>query len=108
MKLIKITNDDNYTDKFTERLIIVCIIPMVIVFILLCIAFIYYTTKIPIPQPPSYDTSSKFTRIESSAIKNSYDIVYDNETKVMYAVSYNGDFTVLLNADGTPLLYKGE
>ena len=41
-----------------------------------------------------------------------YDVVYDRETKVMYAMSnsrYNvGNFTVLLNVDGTPKLYKGE
>ena len=42
----------------------------------------------------------------------SYAVVYDRETKVMYAMSnsrYNvGNFTVLLNVDGTPKLYKGE
>lgn len=41
-----------------------------------------------------------------------YQIVYDKETKVMYVMSdssYNrGNFTVLLNVDGTPKLYKGE
>lgn len=39
-----------------------------------------------------------------------YDIVYHKETKVMYIVScgqYNrGDFTVMVNADGTPMVYK--
>lgn len=39
-----------------------------------------------------------------------YDIVYHKETKVMYIVSdgeYNrGNFTVMVNADGTPMLYK--
>ena len=42
----------------------------------------------------------------------SYAVVYDRETKVMYAISdatYNqGNFTMLVNADGTPKLYKGE
>ena len=41
-----------------------------------------------------------------------YDVVYDRETKIMYTISkgsYNmGNFTVLLNVDGTPKLYKGE
>lgn len=41
-----------------------------------------------------------------------YDIVYDKKTKVMYAVSqgyYNmGNFTLLVNSDGTPLLYEEE
>lgn len=44
--------------------------------------------------------------------KAKYQIVYDKETKVMYAMSdssYNrGNFTMLVNADGTPKLYKGE
>ena len=40
----------------------------------------------------------------------SYAVMYDRETKVMYAISdatYNqGNFTMLVNADGTPKLYK--
>ena len=41
-----------------------------------------------------------------------YCIVYDRETKVMYAVSnsgYNyGNFTLLVDANGNPLLYEGQ
>ena len=41
-----------------------------------------------------------------------YLVVYDKETKVMYAVSYygagSGVFTLLVNADGTPKLWKEE
>ena len=40
------------------------------------------------------------------------DIVYDRYTGVMYSVSScaynNGDYTVLVDADGKPLLYEGE
>lgn len=43
---------------------------------------------------------------------SAYTVWYDRETKIMYVMSnssYNvGNFTVLLNADGTPKLYKGE
>lgn len=39
-----------------------------------------------------------------------YSIVYDKETRVMYAVSagrYNvGTFTLLVNEDGTPMIWK--
>lgn len=39
-----------------------------------------------------------------------YKIVYHQETKVMYAISNGGHnggtFTVMLDADGKPLLYK--
>lgn len=40
----------------------------------------------------------------------SYSIVYNKKTRVMYAVStgtYNmGTFTLLVNADGTPMIWK--
>lgn len=52
---------------------------------------------------------SMFVVVESSGI---WRVVYHRETKVMYAVSigfYNmGNFTLLVNADGTPMLYEGE
>lgn len=41
---------------------------------------------------------------------SSYDIVYQRETKVMYAISdgvYNGGtVTLLVNADGSPMLWE--
>lgn len=52
------------------------------------------------------DASSRFVEIERSGI---WSVVYDKDTKVMYTVSigsYNGgNFTMLVNTDGTPLLY---
>lgn len=54
------------------------------------------------------DTPSQFTVIENSGY--GYYIVYHKDTKVMYAVSkgqYNkGNFTLLVNPDGTPQLYE--
>jgi hypothetical protein len=53
------------------------------------------------------DEPSMFILVESSSL---WYVVYHRETKVMYAVSngyYNmGNFTVLVNADGTPMLYE--
>lgn len=54
-------------------------------------------------------TDKRFVKVSDE----SYFIVYyDKKTKVMYAVSncsYNyGTVTLLVNADGTPLLYEGE
>lgn len=53
--------------------------------------------------------SSMFAVVETTY---NYEIVYNKATKVMYAVSdgsYNhGTFTLLVNADGTPMIYKGE
>ena len=45
-------------------------------------------------------------------VGTTYKIVYHQKTKVMYAIStglYNaGTFTVMLDADGKPLLHKGD
>lgn len=51
--------------------------------------------------------SSMFVIIEKT---RNYYIVYHKETKVIYAVSYGsyncGTFTLLVDSDGKPLLYK--
>lgn len=53
--------------------------------------------------------SSMFVRLENTG---SWQIVYHKETKVMYAVSiggYNsGNFTLMVNPDGTPQIWNGE
>lgn len=60
-------------------------------------------------QPKELESAdgSSFLMVEDGV---SYDIVYHKETKVMYIVSggqYNrGSFTVMVNADGTPMIYK--
>lgn len=62
----------------------------------------------------AYDTEdenlkSMFVEVE---IGNTWRIVYDKETKVMYAVSdsgYNfGNFTLLVDENGNPKLWDGE
>lgn len=54
---------------------------------------------------------SMFVVIERNSL-DSYRIVYHRDTKVMYAIScggYNaGNFTVLLNPDGSPMLWEGD
>lgn len=51
--------------------------------------------------------ASRMVTVEET---NAYLIVYDKYTKVMYAVSaggYNcGNFTLLIDANGNPLLYE--
>lgn len=47
--------------------------------------------------------SSRFVNIER---QTEWDVVYDRETLVVYTVSENGFFTVLMDKDGNPLLYK--
>jgi hypothetical protein len=52
---------------------------------------------------------SEFVIVESADI---WYVVYHKKTKVMYVVSngtYNrGTFTLLVNADGTPMIWEGE
>lgn len=51
--------------------------------------------------------ASMFVEVEQTTI---WKVVYHKDTKVMYVVScggYNsGDFTLLVNADGTPMLWN--
>ena len=52
--------------------------------------------------------TSMFIRVEQEMLNgSSYSVVYHKETKVMYAVSYTAAFTVMLDADGKPLLWEG-
>lgn len=52
---------------------------------------------------------SRFVRVENAAI---WEVVADRETGVMYAVSTGvhnlGTFTLLVDANGKPLLWKGD
>ena len=56
----------------------------------------------------SNDNTSMFVFLEETP---QWDVVYHKDTKVMYAVSCYGSgsgvFTVLLNSDGTPMIYGG-
>lgn len=51
---------------------------------------------------------SRFVVVEKTSI---WRVVYDKDTKVMYAISYGGyncgTFTLLVDADGNPLLWSG-
>lgn len=82
---------------------------MFIAFIVaLCIIFTGCSSN-PTESKVIEEEPSMFVVIESSS---AWCVVYHRETKVMYAVSkgyYNlGNFTLLVNADGTPMLYEGE
>ena len=76
---------------------------LILVFIVLIVIFTGCNNK----NTSQEQEDSLFIVIESSY---SYKIVYNRETRVMYAVStgvYNyGNFTVLVNEDGTPQIYN--
>lgn len=64
-------------------------------------------TKVEAANDIKQDETSMFVKIEDT---DAWMIVYHRETKVMYAVSYSGDnygnFTLLVNADGSPMLWE--
>lgn len=55
----------------------------------------------------SYSGDNMFVVVQSNW---TYKVVYHKDTKVMYAISCDKDnggyFTLLVNADGSPMLYK--
>lgn len=55
------------------------------------------------------EDTSMFIKVETTT---DWDVVYHKDTKVMYVVSdggYNeGTFTLLVDADGKPMIYGGE
>ena len=56
-------------------------------------------------EEPRADAPSMFVKVEGCG---TFNIVYDRDTKVMYAVSSSdhfGNVTMLVNADGTPKVW---
>lgn len=55
------------------------------------------------------ESESMFVKVEDGQL---YYVVYHKDTKVMYAVSDSsrncGNFTLLVNPDGSPMIYDGE
>lgn len=76
--------------------------------IALCSCLLVGCTEYPGPKE-EISRESSFIIVEDGA---SYYIVYHKDTKVMYALSaggYNcGSFCLLMNADGTPMIWAGE
>ena len=85
-----------------KALLIICIVA-------LCVALAGCETTVEKQTQAPNEVKSMFVILEETMI---WLVVYDRETKVMYAVSYgsynSGDFTMLVNADGTPKLWRGE
>ena len=64
------------------------------------------------PNSQEEESTNMFVYIQKADFSTAYDVVYHKDTKVMYTISqgaYNsGTFTLLVNPDGTPMLYEGE
>jgi len=84
-------------------------ISLIIIVLIILAGWILKDITIPTNNEGNTNNGSRFIVIEDNYI---YQIVYDRETKVQYAISrgsYNqGTFYLLVNADGKPLLYKEE
>lgn len=76
---------------------------------LLLVLLVFASCTATVEKTKNQQEVSMFVQIERT---NIWRIVYHKETKVLYAVSnggYNsGNFTVLVNPDGTPMLWKGD
>lgn len=57
----------------------------------------------------TYEDDDRFVAVATYQTSGAYErVLYDKETKVMYLfvkAGYGGGLTVLLNPDGTPMLY---
>ena len=77
-----------------------------VLFTSVCVACTHNDTIIS----PTADNTSLIPEFDQVAAGRGYKIVYDINTGVMYTVSTgtynNGNFSVLYNVDGTPLLYS--
>ena len=91
----------------TKRIICALLCVIFAFFLVGCGTVTVYERVDEKPQQPV----SMFVIVEGGGL-DSYRIVYHRDTKVMYAVSaggYNsGNFTVLVNPDGSPMLWKGD
>lgn len=83
---------------------------------LLCVIFAFFligcNTRIERADEKPQQSVSMFVIVEGGKGLDSYCIVYHRDTKVMYAIScgtYNsGNFTVLVNPDGSPMIWEGD
>lgn len=79
-------------------------------FILLFTAMLFASCDLSeVEKQPRLDEASMFVLVEET---EHWDVVYHRDTKVMYVISsYPGNgqgvFTLLVDRDGKPLLYKG-
>ena len=90
----------NYKKFILPALILAVFVSLLIMYF----SRLYTEAKWEIFEP---ETGAMFTEIEHT---ENWAVVYQNETRVMYAVSYDqdggtGEFTLLVNQDGSPQTY---
>ena len=79
----------------------------ILVAFLLLVLLIFASCTATVEKAENQQEASMFVQIEKT---DYWKVVYQKDTKVLYAVSdggcNRGNFTVLLNPDGTPMIYK--
>ena len=91
-----------------ERIILIIIVVLATILIgLLVAAFIMCNdSNVATIEQERVNETSMFVVVETTS---DWEVVYHKQTKVMYVFLWaKSSFTVLLNADGTPMLWKGE
>lgn len=80
--------------------------------LLVMILFMFLLTGCGAGTQTDFQKSSMFVCIQEADSHNAYDVVYHKDTKVMYVVSHScyntGTFTLLVNPDGSPMIYEAE
>jgi len=91
-----------------KKFVIICLIILAIICLLVLAHGCASSPRID--DMKTYE-ESLFTIVEYNENLNFF-VVYMNDTKVMYSISvgvYNrGNFTLLVNKDGSPMVYKGQ
>ena len=66
----------------------------------------------PVNQSSTYNEDSPSMFITIEYVSENWRVVYHKDTKVMYVISCGshnrGTFTVMLNPNGTPMIWEGE
>ena len=81
-----------------------------VIFVVLALCLSLCACGVPntVTQEQNFHGTSMFIEVEYATY---WKVVYHRDTKVMYVISQGtenyGNFTVLLNADGTPQTWKG-
>ena len=81
--------------------------------IALCACLFGCTSETQVSEESEVEQESNTSMfIEVEKVTDNWRVVYHKDTKVMYVVSFGhynrGTFTVLLNPDGTPMIWEGK
>ena len=78
------------------------------IIVLIALLLLVGCARVETVEPTKTGKTSRFITVETTS---SWKVVVDKETGVMYAVSWGGyntgTFTLLVDADGKPLIYEG-